>query len=346
MPFWRNAHIMLANKSSKDFNDITATVITSTTEYPEAQTGYFTTFYHKGMTEYGRDWAFCNYKGAGWFLGVVQSCRLEHYCEGNEHFYIDGNETPQINGTGTEDYYLGCFWPNIRYNTPFAGCVNDVRLLSGGDPNAYLKVFNKDYLVPATYYRFHLEMPIPFYSSMDAFIQHGAESNIQSEYASLAYLYIKNTPVLHEVDFMDVGSPASLSAHAYQSSGTLKKEKLTANYEGNYLYTNITASGFYHRAGETTFTVSIPKENAGIRLRRRTDQGSGPQSAAVYVNGKFAGNWVDPQTNKTLRWFDSEFDIPESLTRNQNSLQIKLVIKNKNAFNDFNYRVLAYNYAD
>jgi hypothetical protein len=84
---------------------------------------YFTTLYHKGETTYGRDWPLYDSPGTGWFVGVVQSMQYEHYCEGNEHFYIDGAISPQINGTGSEDYYLGCFWPNRQYSSPFASCA-------------------------------------------------------------------------------------------------------------------------------------------------------------------------------------------------------------------------------
>jgi hypothetical protein len=340
MPFWRNARITLANRSGTAFS-VDAAVIVDSTAYPESKTGYFTTCYRKGLTEYGRDWLFCETQGTGWFLGVVQSSRLEHYCEGNEHFYIDGNRTPQINGTGTEDYYLACLWPNMRYNTPFAGCVNDVRIQTGGDPKKYYDVFREDYLVPAVYYRFHLDMPIPFYSSIDARIQHGAESQIRSEYESLAYMYVKNTPVLRQTDFIAVGNAGSLAAHAYRSKG--KNHTLTARYEGNYLYTSIADAGKRHTNGdEITFNVAVSKTNAGVRLRRRTDQSEGRQTATVYVNGQLAGTWSDPQSNNILQWFDSEFDIPASLTRNRDSLKIKLVVKGRHTFNDFEYQILSY----
>ena len=38
---------------------------------------------------------------------------------------------PQIHGTGTEDYYLACLWPNPNYNKPFAGCVGDITKIPG-----------------------------------------------------------------------------------------------------------------------------------------------------------------------------------------------------------------------
>lgn len=340
MPYWKNARISLVNRSGNTYNNITSTIRVDATPYPEQQTGYFTTHWRKGLTEYGRDWLFVETQGTGKFMGAVQSARLEHYCEGNEHFYIDGNRTPQINGTGTEDYYLGCFWPNMVYHSAFAGCVNDVRLMSGGDPTKWTTIFKEDYYVPAVYYRFHVDMPIPFYSGIDARIQHGPESTIQSEYESLAYLYLRNSPVLTETDFIDLGSATSKKLHQYRSKGI--EVQRSAHYEGNYLNTAIRDAGLQHSNTPISFTVAVAKNNQGVRLRRRMDQSAGQQSARVYVNGTYAGTWTDPQKNDILQWYDSEFDIPAALTNNSEQLQIKLVPNGKNPFNDFEYRVLSY----
>ncbi len=345
MPFWRNARITLFNKSDNTFGRVSSTIRLDNNSYPQNETGYFTTFYRKGITEYGRDWLFYESSGTGWFLGVVQSCRLEHYCEGNEHFYIDGNKTPQINGTGTEDYYLGCFWPNMQYNTPFAGCVNDVRIISGGDPNKFLTIYKEDYLYPAIYYRFHLEMPIPFYSSIDARIQHGGESNIESEYASLAYLYIRKAPKLYETDLINVGNKTSMKYHNYRVNTENKEVLLTAKYEGDYVYTNISDKGLYHKgAGNISFNIAIDPNNSGIKIRRRSDQSVPLQKAKVYIDGKYAGTWYDPQSNDILRWYDSEFEIHPMFTKGKEDLQIMLELDDSKdfSFTDFEYRIFSY----
>lgn len=345
MPFWRNGRISLFNKSDYTFGKISSIVKIEDNAYPEDRTGYFTTFYRKGITEYGRDWLFYESQGTGWFIGVVQSCRLEHYCEGNEHFYIDGNKTPQINGTGTEDYYLGCFWPNMKYNTPFAGCVNDVRIISGGDPNKFLTIYKEDYLYPAVYYRFHLEMPIPFYKSIDARIQHGGESNIESEYASLAYLYIRKNPILQETDLINIGNSSSMKFHDYKMTTTNEEMSLTAKYEGDYLYTNISDRGFYHKnGGEISFNVAVDPDNSGVKIRRRTDQSIPQQKVKVYIDNEYAGIWYDPQSNEILCWYDSEFEIHSRFTTGKESLKVRLVLEeNTNySFTDFTYRIFSY----
>lgn len=345
MPYWQNARITLFNKSDQPAGRISARIFTDNTPYPQDQTGYFTTFFREGVTEYGRDWLFCETPGTGWFLGVVQSCRLEHYCEGNEHFYIDCSQTPQINGTGTEDYYLGCFWPNKRYNTPFAGCVADVRILGGGNPEQFLSCLPSDYTTAAVYYRFHLDMPLPFYGAVDARIQHGSESQIESEYASLAYLYLRRRPALVETDLLLVANPSSVNTHEYETTGHFWTDSLVASYEGNYLYNPISDQGVYHADGTISFRVTIDSHNQGVRLRRRLDQGVGRQRARVYVDGEYAGTWYDPQCNDILRWCDSDFEIHPDRTRNKESIQIRLEIEGESHecnFTDFQYRVLCH----
>lgn len=344
MPYWRSACISIHNKSGNTYTDIKSDIRTSAEVYPPDHTGYFGTHFRKGLTEYGRNWTFAQLQGTGRFLGVVQSCRLEHYCEGNEHFYIDGNRTPQINGTGTEDYYLGCFWPNLPYHTPFAGCVNDVRIEGGGDPGKSMVCLPTDYFSPAVYYRFHLDMPIPFYSSMDAQIQHGGENSIESEYASLAYFYLKRKPKMVQTDYLDIANDFSMKIHAYKVEGQQQSRKLIAKYEGNEYLTYVEDRGFYHSTGTIiSFEVAIDPENNGIRLRRRSDQSVGQQQAEVYIDGKYAGKWYDPQSNDVLRWYDSEFDMSSGLTKGKNSVKVELRVTGpgKIGFTDFEYIVLS-----
>jgi len=338
MPFWKDLSVSLINKSQSTMGSVRVRITYDIKAYPEDQTGYFTTFYRNGTTEYGRDWLFYESPGTGWFAGVVQASYHEHYCEGNEHFYIDGNATPQINGTGTEDYYLACFWPNVDFNMPFAGSVGDVRIMNGGNPAG-------DYRLPGRYYRFHLDMPVPFYKSIDARIQHGARSDIESEYGSIAYVYQRSRPSLTMTDFIDVANRANAGLHKYRSTGTFKGVSLDARYEGNYLHSIIRDSGFYHIDGEISFNAALDHDNNGIRIRRRSDQGIARQKADVYVDGKYAGTWYDPQTNDLLRWYDSEFDVHPDLTRNKDSISITLKIKKENDicnFSDFEYHVYCY----
>ncbi|MBP7934255.1 MAG: DUF2961 domain-containing protein [Phycisphaerae bacterium] len=334
IPFWHEARIVWRNLSDKPLGPLNAKVIVDRNSIPENRGTYFTTLYRKGETTYRRDWPLFDSPGTGWFVGVVQSMQNGHYCEGNEHFYVDGAISPQINGTGTEDYYLGCFWPNTVYSGPFAMCAQDIQLEGGSMAGAYR--------IPSSYARFHLEAPIPFFRSIDARIQHGGMSDIRSNYRSLAFCYLRGRPALRETDFIDVGNPASESMHRYTAEGSEVTGVVTARPEGEYFETAEDEDGRRHGGSEITFTVAIDPKNAGVRLRRRLDQAGLPQAADVYVDAKFAGRWVHAFQNPHLRWFDSDFDIHSSHTHGKTSLAIKLVAaagQDLGPYSDFSYRV-------
>jgi hypothetical protein len=332
MPFWHNAEISMLYRPinpAKPIGPINIEASLIPNRYPELEGGHFCALYRDGRTDMARDWLFFDAGGTGRFLGVVQTLHGEHYCEGNERFALDGAGSPQVHGTGTEDYYLACLWPNPNFNLPFAGCVGDITKIPG----------------PACYYRFHLEAPIPFYSAVDARIQHGGMSNIISQYRSLGFCYLRRRPVLRETDFIDVADATSERQHAYEAPGSTPTGQLEASYEGNAMGTLIRDSGRSHPAGEITFAVATDPTNSGVRLRRRLDQNTPRQTADVFVDGQPAGTWYHADQNPFLRWYDSDFDLPPDLTRGKSELKIRLVVKpgqGAGPWTDFRYEIFSF----
>ncbi|UCF34980.1 MAG: DUF2961 domain-containing protein [Phycisphaerales bacterium] len=338
MPFWEEARVSWHNGSQHTLGPLTAKVTVAPNRIERASGAYFTTLYRSGQTTYGRDWLLYESPGTGWFVGVVQSMQNGHYCEGDEHFYIDGALSPQINGTGSEDYYLGCFWPNREYSSPFACCAGDIQAEGGGH-------FMGAYRIPSCYSRFHLEAPIPFFRSINARIQHGGLSHLRSNYRSLAFCYLRKHPGLRLTDFIDVGSRASETAHDYTATRSEPTGPVTASPEGGQFESLIDEVGRRHAGGEISFAVAIDPANKGVRLRRRLDQGSPRQTVDVYVDGSYAGRWYHGLANEHLRWFDSDIDILPKYTRGKDSLKLKLVVDTtggRGAFTDFNYYVYCF----
>ena len=177
MPFWDSAEIEWTNTTARPMAPLKATVAVGANAIPRAEGTHFTTMFHSGETVYGHDWTLFEGQGAGWYAGTVQSMRTAHYCEGNEHITLDGAVSPQINGTGSEDYYLACFWPNVDFDSPFACVAGDIMREGGGSMEGA-------YHVPSSYARYHLEAPLPFQSAIDARIQHGGQSDVRSEYGA------------------------------------------------------------------------------------------------------------------------------------------------------------------
>ena len=116
--------------------------------------------------------------GRGHFVGVTMSV-LENqdgwWGEGDDMFFIDGETTPSINGTGSEDYFSGAWdFGSHPFSYPLFGAPVK------GDESAGSR---------SSVYRFHLDSPIPFSKSLRATIEHG-HANVRSDnYFSVAYWY-------------------------------------------------------------------------------------------------------------------------------------------------------------
>lgn len=340
MPFWEKAEIEWTNSAGRPMAPLRARVTIGENPVPRDEATYFTTLYHAGETIYGHDWLLFEADGTGWLAGVVQSMMHAHYCEGNEHFTLDRAVSPQINGTGTEDYYLACFWPNVDFDTPFGSVAGDIQAEGGGD-------ISGAYHVPSSYSRFHLEAPIPFFSAIDARIQHGGRSDILSDYRSVAFAYLQKSRRLRRTDAVDVGSPASEKIHGYRASGVGPALEIAAFPEGELSEVLSRETGRIHEAGEISFLVSVDPKNKGVRLRRRIDQKIPRQKAQVYVDEKYAGCWYDSDVNADLRWHDSDFEISPGFTRGKTSLTIRLEVTRdggEGPFSDFGYEVFCYGF--
>jgi hypothetical protein len=116
--------------------------------------------------------------GRGHFVGVTMSV-LENqdgwWGEGDDMFFVDGEAAPSINGTGSEDYFLGAWdfggheFAYSLYGAPVVG-----REKAGGRWSLY---------------RFHLDSPIPFTKSLRATIEHGHANHRSDNFFSVAYWY-------------------------------------------------------------------------------------------------------------------------------------------------------------
>jgi hypothetical protein len=116
--------------------------------------------------------------GRGHFVGVTMSVLANQdgwWGEGDDMFFIDGETMPSINGTGSEDYFLGAWdfgghaFSYGLYGAPVVG-----QEVAGGRSSVY---------------RFHLDSPIPFTKSLRATIEHGHANHRSDNYFSVAYWY-------------------------------------------------------------------------------------------------------------------------------------------------------------
>ena len=108
MPFRRSATITVTNEG-----DQPAASFYHNIDYEKHQSlpddlGYFHAQYRQAAPFLGwtKDWV----RNGGHFVGVTHRIlqnQGDWWGEGDDMFFIDGATVPQINGTGSEDYYLG-----------------------------------------------------------------------------------------------------------------------------------------------------------------------------------------------------------------------------------------------
>jgi Protein of unknown function (DUF2961) len=116
--------------------------------------------------------------GRGHFVGVTMSVLQNQdgwWGEGDDMFFIDGESRPSINGTGSEDYFLGA-WD--------FGQSGFSHLLHGAPVKGEERAGSR-----SSVYRFHLDSPIPFTKSIRATIEHGHANHRSDNYYSVAYWY-------------------------------------------------------------------------------------------------------------------------------------------------------------
>jgi hypothetical protein len=116
--------------------------------------------------------------GRGHFVGVTMSVlqnQDDWWGEGDDMFFIDGEKMPSINGTGSEDYFLGAYgFGNHGFSYRLYGAPVK------GEEHAGSR---------SSVYRFHLDSPVIFTKSLRATIEHGHANHRSDNFYSVAYWY-------------------------------------------------------------------------------------------------------------------------------------------------------------
>ena len=127
-------------------------------------------------------------EGRGHYVGVTHGIiqnQGDWWGEGDEMIFIDGAESAQIKGTGAEDYYLGAWCYGGCGINPFGAQKPTFAYdwygnpLNGGDDRG------AEWMV----YRYHIESPIVFHSSIRVTIEHGHANHRSDNYYTVAYWY-------------------------------------------------------------------------------------------------------------------------------------------------------------
>ncbi|HOZ49622.1 MAG TPA: DUF2961 domain-containing protein [Candidatus Hydrogenedentes bacterium] len=159
MPFKNHLKMTVTNDSTEEVDSFYYHLNWRKLERLPDDTPYFHAHYRQEFPAKPGHYTVLDTKGRGHYVGTVYSAHqveMGWYGEGDDFFYIDGAETPQLRGTGTEEYFLDA-WGFREYTSPYAGVT------------AYEGVLPGDRV---TVYRWHIPDPIPFRESLRFVFEH------------------------------------------------------------------------------------------------------------------------------------------------------------------------------
>jgi hypothetical protein len=118
-----------------------------------------------------------HYVGCNLNIDCFERGKNDWYGEGDDMIFIDGDTSPTLRGTGTEDYFGTAWSPQTEFSAPYQGQP----LASGNDENSWAG--------KQSVYRFHIEDPVHFHESVRVTIEHGHANENSHDYSSTAYWY-------------------------------------------------------------------------------------------------------------------------------------------------------------
>ena len=362
MPFFKSARIQIINPGETVL-DVNWSVRCQPFKDPPAHVGYFhATYRDHSAPEPGKDLVLLdtrNTEGGGDWSGqlvgtswIFSDRAVLNTLEGDPRFFFDDSQTPQAQGTGTEEWGGGGdYWGGQNMTLPFAGHPTGAR-------NAKEAKNEEDKIESA--YRFLLADLMPFGKNALIRLEHGGQNESAEHYQTVTYWYGLNRPSLIKTDELKIGDSRSENEHQYMSREASVPYEITSRYEwgvdtlnGREIYPAHTDTG-RKTTGVSEFNLKLAPKNLGVLLRRKLDYQFPNQRAEVFVagvkNGKTvgefgrAGIWYlagsttcvysNPKDElgaaqhlvqtSNRRFRDDEFLIPRNLTAGQSEIRVRI----------------------
>ena len=312
MPFWQSAKVELENRGAPEsavkFTGSIAFKPSSALAYPRERCGHFRTSAYQPMTpkQVGRDSHVATIAGHGRMVAGLITAE-QSSCEGDVRVHIDGSGSPTVQSDGSESW--GCY----GWGFEFPAQCNPASSYDGRG--------NAEW----TMLRLLMGDGYPFRTGLHMTIEGGRGDESGTDLrAGIIFWYGEPDPAMVRTDALAIGDPESEKAHAYTALGS-NVWKLTTMLEGEFDDVKIAGQG-RTLAGASEFTLKIAPENAGVLLRRRSDQAVRGQQAAVFVDGTrvLERTWLYADANPNFRWLDDDFLIPAVYTRGKKELRIRI----------------------
>ncbi len=364
MPFFRSAHIELVG-SEAAIPKVGWSVRYTPYKGPLNHVAYFhATYADHGKPELGKDLVLLDTRKvegsknwSGHLVGTSfifsHNARLDTL-EGDPRFFFDDSQTPQAQGTGTEEWCGGGdYWGGRNMTLPFAG--HPVGARSAKEAKS-----DEDKIESA--YRFLLADLMPFGKNARICLEHGGTNESTEHYETVTYWYGTPSASLRQTDVLQIGDADSEKAHGYHSPDASASYEINSRYEwgvdhigGREIYPAHTNRGRSTK-GVSEFTLKLDANNFGVLLRRKLDYAFANQRAEVFVadasrgqegaglEWKLAGIWYLAGSNTCVysnpkeelgatqhivqisnrRFRDDEFLVPRDLTQGRSAIRVRI----------------------
>jgi hypothetical protein len=367
MPFFRSARFELIGPEGAEIPEVAWSV----RHVPSTGAAHHVTYFHATYADHpapepGRDLVLLDTReveqGGDWSGHLVGTSFIFSHrgvlntLEGDPRFFFDDSLTPQVQGTGTEEWAGGGdYWGGRNMTLPFAGHPVGAR-------NAKEAKDPLDLIESA--YRFLLADLMPFGRNARIGLEHGGRNDSTEHYETVAYWYGAPGATLIKTDSFQVGDPGSEAAHQYHSPDASQPYVLTSRYEwgvdqlaGREVYPAHSDRGRKTRGG-SEFVLKLDPANVGVLLRRKLDYALANQRAEVEVadvgaaggqaqaepRWQPAGVWYLAGSNTCVysnpgpelgaarhivqtsnrRFRDDEFLIPRALTERRTAIRVRV----------------------
>jgi hypothetical protein len=271
--------------------------------------------------------------------------------EGDPRFFFDDSLTPQVQGTGTEEWCGGGdYFGGETMTLPFVG--HPVGAKSRDDA-----VRSEDKVEAA--YRFLLADLMPFGRNALIQLERGGDDESDQHYRTVAYWYGLPSPSLILTDKFSVGDEPDERAHRYHSPTASSPYDIMSRYcwgpdsfaDGSIEIYPATKDRGRKMTGTSRFEMQVDPENWGVLLRRKLDYEVPNQCADIFISTNssetdwsFAGTWSSPGSSQVVysngvgelgktehnaessnrRFRDEEFLIPPALSRGHSKLTLEV----------------------
>jgi hypothetical protein len=352
MPFFQSARIELQGAAETTVSNINWTIRYQPFTEPPDNVGYFhATYRDHPNPEPGQDLVLLDTSGtegsddwSGSFVGTsfIFSDRAElGTLEGDPRFFFDDSQTPQAQGTGTEEWCGGGdYWGGLNMTLPFVGHPIGAR-------SAREAKNDLDKIESA--YRFLLADLMPFGKNAIIRLEHGGRDESTEHYQTVTYWYGAPGASLIKTDELKVGDHESEAAHQYVSAQASAPYEITSRYEWGVDSFPAQTDRGRKTTGSSEFTLRLNPKNLGVLLRRKLDYAFPNQRAEVFVasgeeDWKSAGIWYLAGANTCVysnpkeetgitqhvvetsnrRFRDDEFLLPRNLTEGRTSIRLRI----------------------